>query len=122
MALCHHVFRPFEIVFNLDFLHQAPDVHLMETIEPYGPLTLRYEVYLGHIDLFFIEIAILCIIFEAAWHKAKCDLIQEVGIELFAHFEKGTKCVTLNNVHEEELAHDVLLDFEGDRVKILFAC
>jgi hypothetical protein len=58
-------------------------------------------------------------IFELAGHKAKRDLKQEVLVELLAHLEEALEGRRGDYVLEEELAHDVLLDFERDRVEIV---
>jgi hypothetical protein len=58
-------------------------------------------------------------IFELAGHKAKGDLKQEVLVELLAHLEEALEGRRGYYVLEEELAHDVLLDFERDRVEIV---
>jgi hypothetical protein len=58
-------------------------------------------------------------IFELAGHKAKRDLKQEVLVELLAHLEEALEGRRSDYVLEEELAHDVLLDFERDRVEIV---
>jgi hypothetical protein len=58
-------------------------------------------------------------IFELAGHKAKRDLKQEVLVELLAHLEEALEGRRGDYVLEEELAHDVFLDFERDRVEIV---
>ncbi len=58
-------------------------------------------------------------IFELAGHKAKRDLKQEVLVELLAHLEEALEGRRGDYVLKEELAHDVLLDFERDRVEIV---
>jgi hypothetical protein len=58
-------------------------------------------------------------IFELAGHKAKRDLKQEVLVELLAHLEEALEGRRGDYVLEEELAHDVLLDLERDRVEIV---
>jgi hypothetical protein len=58
-------------------------------------------------------------IFELAGHKAKSDLKQEVLVELLAHLEEVLEGRRGDYVLKEELAHDVLLDLERDRVEIV---
>lgn len=93
----------------------------MERIEANSPITARNKVNFSHINLFLVQIAILGRILEQAGHEAKSNFIQEISVEFLAHFEERAEGVALDNVHEEEFAHYVLLDLKWDRIEILFA-
>ena len=93
-------------------------VYLPVAVEADRPLSLQYEVDLCHIKFLLIQIAVLSRVLKHARHEPEPDFIQKVSIKLFAHLEEGLERGGLDDVLEQELAHDVLLNFERDAVEV----
>jgi len=113
-----HILRTLKLLIS-DGLGELDIGQLIVRVECDGPITLEYEVNLCDIKLLLVHVAVLVRILELARHKAKGDLKQEVRVELLAHLEEALEGRRRDYVLEEELAHDVLLDFEWDRVEIV---
>lgn len=119
MPLPLHVFWPQNFILKV-FVEQIFGlfVDLPVAVEADRPLTLQNEVDLGYIKLFLIQIAVLSRVLKHARHEPEPNLIQKVSIELLAHLEEGLERGCLDYVLEQELAHDVFLDFEWDAVEV----
>lgn len=120
MPLSLHVFWTLKLVLLGQFLSETSIIQLMERVESNRPVTFHYEVNLCHVDLFLIHVAVLGRRLELARHKAKSYLVQKVCIELPTHLKKQFECWHCDQIFKQEFTHDVLLNFEGNRVEVAF--
>jgi hypothetical protein len=116
-AFISHVFRYLQIfVFVLLVTVGGSQV----TIVGNSPFTFQNEVDLGDVSFFHQNVPVFLCVFELTGHKSKCNFVNKVRIEFFAHLEEGLEGGLVNDVLEQELAHDVLLNLERNRIEILF--
>jgi len=85
-----------------------------------SPLAINDEVDLSDVALLLKNVAILFSRHELTRHESEGDLVDEVGVKFTAQSEEGSESRFVDDVLEQELAHDVLLDLERNGVEVLF--
>ena len=106
----HHVFFSFYKLWVLSL-----------AVKAVAPLPSLHEGDLCHITLFANDVPIVDIVFRvsvASRHEAERNLVGEWGVEVVSNLKEISEGRLFKNVFIQELSHDVVLDFEGDRFKI----
>ena len=119
MALLLHIFRPKNLIFKILVIQVFGFVvDLVVGVEADSPLALQNEINLRDIELLFVQVAILRRVFKHTRHETKTDLIEEISVEFLAHLEERFERSSLNDVLEQEFAHNVLLYLERNTIEI----
>ena len=119
MAFTHHVFWSFKLFLDCEVFNELAIISdLIKRVKTYCPLTLQDKVNFSHINLLLVKVAIFWRILKQTGHKTKSNLIQEICIELLPHLKKRLEGGRRYNILEQKLAHDVLLNLEGNTVEV----
>lgn len=88
-------------------------------VESDGPITFNHKVDLRDVSLLLNDVAIICCGLVVSWHEPESNLVDEVTFDFWRNREEKVECRLLHNILKQKLCHNYVLNFEGNRVKVL---
>lgn len=111
------------VLWYVEILIQLLQVFLLFTheisVKSDSPTARHDEVDLGNVSLLFKDVTVFRSRLVMPGHEPKCNLVNEVTLELRRDLEKRLESRLVSDVSEQELDHDFLLDRAWYRVEVL---